>query len=236
MRLIFFDESKNDPDYRHYHLGAVCIDEASLTETEQLVAAIAEKAFGSSRLSRQTELHAADIYGRMSNFKHCPDFFGKRLDLLYDFARILSNNTVSLIDIQINCDKLYGAKDPADVAFMYLCERANDFLRANDAVGMLIGDRENDQLADQYATTLSDYREHGTEFEYGRNIENLVDSVHFSHSHLSRLLQLADAYTWLLQFRNRRQGSTHERHKAVLDILARQDIDLGPSKYKHWPN
>ena len=116
---------------------------------------------------------------------------------------ILSLETVRLIKIQINCTNLYGSQDPAEIAFMFLCERANDLVLANNGLGMLIGDRENDQVADRFAKTLSGYRASGTEFAFGRDIHNLVDSVHFSHSHLSRLLQLADVYTWLLQFRNR---------------------------------
>ena len=100
---------------------------------------------------------------------------------------------------------------------------------------MLIGDRENDQVADRFARTLSSYRASGTEFAFGHDIHNLVDSVHFSHSHLSRLLQLADAYTWLLQFRNRNNGSEDSRHQAVMELIGCESVDLSPSKYKVWP-
>ncbi len=235
MKLVFFDESKDQPDYPYYHIGGVCIDESNLIETEHLVGSIAIKAFGTDELARQTELHATDIYHRKRNFKKCPDF-GKRLELLDDFMAILSLETVRLIKIQINCTNLYGSQDPAEIAFMFLCERANDLVLANNGLGMLIGDRENDQVADRFAKTLSGYRASGTEFAFGRDIHNLVDSVHFSHSHLSRLLQLADVYTWLLQFRNRNNGSEAPRHQAVMELLVRESVNLFPSKYKIWPN
>lgn len=45
MKLIFFDESKNDPDYPHYHLGAICIDDSALLEIETQIKAIAAEAF-----------------------------------------------------------------------------------------------------------------------------------------------------------------------------------------------
>lgn len=234
MKLIFFDESKNDPDYHQYHIGGVCIDEEQLSDVEQLVSAIAEKAFGFTELTRDTELHASDIYHRKSNFKQCPDF-GKRLALLSDFADILSLETVRLIDIQINCTKLYESQSAEEIAFMFFCERANDLIKLDHSLGMLIGDRENDRVADRYAMILSGYRASGTEFAFGREIHNLVDSVHFSHSHLSRFLQLADVYTWFLQFRNRNRGSEDKRHQSVLAILARDDVNLFPSKYKEWP-
>ena len=234
MHLVFFDESKDNPAYRQYDIGGVCIAEEHLAEVEQSVNAIAERAFGSSELTRETELHASDIYHRKSNFKDCADS-GERLALLSDFAKIMSLEIVRLIHIRINCDKLQGGQSAEEIAFMFLCERANDLLKSDGSRGMLIGDRENDRVADRYARTLSGYRANGTDFAFGRDIHNLVDSVHFSHSHLSRFLQLADVYTWFEQFRNRNRRSEEARHQALLEIFARSDVDLFPSKYKEWP-
>lgn len=234
MKLIFFDETKSQPDYAHYHVGAVCIDESHLANIEERIGAIAQKAFGASELTRDTELHAAEIYHRKRNFKAFPDF-GLRLGLISDFVDILSLDVVQLINIQINCSLLHKGQLPDEIAFMYLCERANDLVKAQQSLGMLIGDRENDDVSDRFSTTLSGYRANGTDFAFGREIRNLVDSVHFTHSHLSRFLQLADVHTWLLQFRNRHGRSTDRRHKSVLEILRRDGVNLFPSKHKEWP-
>ena len=104
-----------------------------------------------------------------------------------------------------------------------------------NSLGMLIGDRENDQVSDRFSTSLSQYKAEGTEFSLGTEISNLVDSVHFTHSHLSRFLQLADAYAWILQFQLKNRGSSTQGHKAILDILNQENVDLSPSKYKEWP-
>jgi len=234
MKLIFFDESKNDPDYPHYHLGGVCIDDSVLQDVEAQMQAIAQDAFGEVELSEATEFHAAEIYHRRKNFKSWTDF-DARISLIGRVACILSRKDVQLIDIQINCALLYPEQKPEEIAFMYLCERANDLVRAQNSIGMLIGDRESDQTAARYATTLSSYRAKGTNFAYGREIKNLVDSVHFTRAHLSRFLQLADVYVWLQQFKNRNRGSEDIRHKALFDLLANQAVDLSPSKYKEWP-
>lgn len=235
MEFIFFDESKHASDYPHYHIGGVCVAEKHLHEVERAVKAIAKEAFGSSEMKRETELHASDIYHRKGNFKACADF-DKRVGVLSRCAAILSLEAVQLIDIQINCAKLNEGQSAEDIAFMFLCERANDLVRSNKSLGMLIGDRENDRVADRYARTLSGYRDKGTDFQYGRDIHNLVDSVHFSHSHLSRFLQLADVYTWFLQFRNRNRDSRDRRHRSVLGIFRRSNVDVFPAKYKEWPN
>lgn len=234
MKLIFFDESKNDLDYPHYHLGAVCIDDSALLEIETQINAFAKEAFGTTELSDATEFHAAEIFHRKKNFKDWNDF-GARVGLLSKFIFLLSQESVQLIDIQINCSLLREGQQPEEVAFMFLCERANDLVRAQKNIGMLIGDRESDKHAARFATTLSNYKASGTDFAFGREIRNLVDSVHFTQSHLSRFLQLADVNTWLLQFRNRNRGSDNIRHKAVFDALRQEGVNLFPSKYKEWP-
>ena len=234
MKLIFFDEAKNDENYPHYHIGAVCIEEEHLAPIEKKINAIAESTFGTPEMTAATELHAAEIYHRKNNFKKWNDF-AKRIDIIIQVARILSEEEVRLIDVQINCKPLHAGQKPEEIAFMFLCERVNDFVKAKNSLGMLIGDRESDHLAARFSTTLSGYRAHGTDFAFGRDIHNLVDSVHFTHSHLSRFLQLADVYTWILQFKNRNRESDNLRNIAFLELLQQKDIDLSPSKYKEWP-
>jgi len=148
---------------------------------------------------------------------------------------ILTLDEVLLIDIQINSDRLHANQKADEIAFMYLCERANDLVRGKKSLGMLIGDRENDRVSERYATSLSEYRAEGTDFAFGRDIHNLVDSVHFTHSHLSRFLQLADVYTWLRQFGNRNRESKNHRHQGIFKLYKNENINLFPAKYKEWP-
>lgn len=234
MKLIFFDETKNDEDYGHYHIGGICVDESHMAGVEERITRLANESFGRSELVRETEFHAAEIFHRKGHFKEWADF-DRRIALLASFIEVLSLDEVLLIDIQINCGKLSENQRPEEIAFMYFCERANDLVLSRESLGMLIGDRESDRVSERYATSLSGYRAHGTDFMFGRDIHNLVDSVHFTHSHLSRFLQLADIYTWLLQFQNRNRDSDNVRHRAVFDALRRDEINLFPSKYKEWP-
>lgn len=234
MQLIFFDEAKNDDDYPVYHLGGVCIDEAHLGVVEKRINNIAQASFGTSILDRCTEFHAAEIFHRKAHFKSWGDF-GKRLQLLNEFIDILSMNEIALIDIQVNSGKLHPSQSSEDIAFMFLCERTSQLMRARKEMGMLIGDRDSDKAAARFATSLSTYRVNGTDFEYGQPITNLVDSVHFTQSHLSRFLQLADVYTWLKQFRHRNRQSKNDRHLSLLNMCTAEGVDLGPAKYKEWP-
>ena len=234
MKLVFFDEVKDSPEYPHYHLGAVCIDEADLAQVEEKISVLSEEAFGTRVLSQETEFHAADIYHRKKHFKNWNDF-GSRIHIIERFMEILSMEEVLLIDIQINCCRLSESQSADEISFMFLCERANDLVRSKKSLGMLIGDRESDRMSERFSTSLSGYRARGTSFTFGRDIHNLADSVPFTHSHLSRFLQLTDVYVWLQQFCLRNRGSTNERHQAILEMFNKESINLFPAKYKEWP-
>ena len=234
MNLIFFDEVKPDDTHPHYHIGAVCIAEEHLQEIEEAISLISDEVFGTRELSKDTEFHAAEIFHRKRNFKSWNDFEA-RVSVLDRLIQILPREEVKLIDIQINVSNLTANQSADEIAFMFLCERANDFVRSQGTLGMLIGDRENDRISERYSSSLSSYRASGTTFAFGRDIHNLVDSVHFTHSHLSRFLQLADIYAWVNQFRLRNSGSDNHRHQAILSILKRDEINLFPAKWKEWP-
>ncbi|CCQ90688.1 hypothetical protein NITGR_360026 [Nitrospina gracilis 3/211] len=234
MKLVFFDEVKNDRGHPHYHIGAVCIDENSLKSVEDEMSKLAKEVFGNHILESSTEFHASEIYNRRKNFKSWADI-GKRYDVLRRLIAILSRDDVYLIDIQINIEKFYGPLPPEEVAFMFLCERVDAFLNAKRSLGMLIGDRESDQTSQRFSKSLSEYRTWGTEYAFGQGIKNLVEPVHFTHSHLSRFLQLADIYAWTLQFQLRNRLSKDEKHKSIFNILHDDNINLSPSKYKIWP-
>ena len=95
----------------------------NIRAVEDRVADIAKQALGSSALTYDTELHAAEIYHRKRHFKDWTDF-QDRIDLLGELVDVLSLPEVMLIDIQINCKLLYTSQPASDIAFMYLCEKA----------------------------------------------------------------------------------------------------------------
>jgi hypothetical protein len=234
MYLIFFDEVKDQPDYPFYHLGGIAISEENFEMIEQEINKIATDVFGQVLLSPSTEFHAADIFHKKKSFKHMTNV-PQRLDIIARLIEVLMKPEILLIDIRINTNKLHNSKYADKYAFMFLCERANALMRAKKSLGMLIGDRENDKNSERYSTTLSEYRTKGTEYEFGSAITNLFESVHFTHSHLSRFLQLADIYVWFLQFQRRNAINPKSQHEPFFDLLKSRELNLSPSKYKVWP-
>ncbi len=233
VKLIFFDESKENSDHRHYHIGAIGIDESDIHDVETMLNRISNDVFGSPLLTKLTEFHATSIFHRKHNFSTWSDP-AKRLEVMKLLLEVLSTPEVQLIEIQVNLEPLYANKKPEDIAFMFLCERANDLCEYESKLGLLIGDRDSDFLSEKFAVTLSQYRATSTEFHSARKLNNLVDSVHFTHSHLSRFLQLADVYTWILRFMKSKRKENYMNDE-MHTLIYKRDYDLSSSKYKIWP-
>jgi hypothetical protein len=234
MHLVFFDEVKSQPDYPFYHIGAIAIAEDSIESIEEEINTVSADIFGDKVLRPSTEFHASDIFHKKKAFKNITNV-GERLEILIRLLKILMKSEVSLVEITVNLEKLYNAKYADEYAFMFLCEKANALMKATKSIGMLIGDRDNDSNSERFSISLSQYRAKGTEYQFGSNITNLFESVHFTHSHLSRFLQLADIYAWFLQFQKRNGIIQQKQHKHFFNLIKSNEIRLYPRKYKIWP-
>lgn len=63
---------------------------------------------------------------------------------------------------------------------------------------MVFGDYEKDEMADAVCD-FSNYQYRGMTNYNGRSLESLIDTIYFTHSHHSRLLQLADVMLYMVQ-------------------------------------
>src|SRR5581483_100008 len=234
MLLAYFDEVKFQAGSQPYYwLGGVIVDAQLVRELEREVDALARECFGMSTLGRDTEFHAAEIFHRKRNFKDWPDI-DKRLSVIKRLASIVGRREgVGRVFTRLEPAKMVAGDNLDQKAFMFFIERVEMYLRSKQDVGMLIGDRESEKVATVFAEALSRYREQGTSYAFGTKLERLIDTVHFTESHLSRMLQLADTYVWLLQL------CTHDAGKypasELVQYIRKQTDLLSPHRYKIWP-
>jgi len=233
MQLIYFDEVKFQPNTQpFYWLAGVIVNAESIRAIEHEVDALAKECFSSSTLCRETEFHAADIFHRKHNFRNWTDP-EERIRVIRSLATIIGRaEGVRRVYVQIDPERMVGA-DVEHKAFIFFVEKIERYLKDVKDVGLLIGDRESGSLAGIFAEILSRFREHGTPYEYGRKLERLIDTVHFTESHLSRMIQLADVYVWLLQLCNK-----NETGRPQLDLIkfVREETELlRAHRYKFWP-
>lgn len=101
MHLIYYDEVKFDPpEQLSYWLGGICVSHELIPEIEAQVSAIAERAFGSAVLSKESEIHGIELCRGKGNFKGRD--FGERLTLLSELLAIIAREDVMLIRVKVN--------------------------------------------------------------------------------------------------------------------------------------
>jgi hypothetical protein len=104
-------------------------------------------------------------------------------------------------------------------------------MRKKCDIALLIADRD-EEFANFNVKSLSAYKVDQTDFELGRSIENIADTVHHTDSIHSRFIQLADVYTYAsaLEMQKDLKG-----HRADLVNYIKTLPYFYPRKYKYWP-
>lgn len=235
MLIVYFDEVKYEAGRQPYYwLGGLVVSADAIRSLEKKVVKLAEECFGHSTLSKETEFHAADIFHRKSNFKEWREI-SRRLDVLKSLIRIINEEeSAKKIFVQLDPAKMIKP-DYEQMAFMFFIEKVESYLRESNSPGLLIGDRESQKLSSQYAEVLSKYKKAGTPYHYGiSKLELLVDTVHFTASHHSRMLQLADLCLWVRQLvwlGDEKSWPTQQ----ILNFIKLDNRITDACRYKIWP-
>lgn len=232
MHLLYFDEVKYDPPQQEsYWLGGICVSEAIVPEIESAVSDVCERALGSPLLEKKTELHGIELCRGNGNFKGRP--LEERLSFLAELLAIIGREDVLRIRVKINPQNIaFSAEKPADIAFMYFVEQADQLFSEQNSLGMLFGDYDEPAVGSSVAS-LSAFRKGGTRWARAKEIAHTIDTVHFAKSHHSRMIQLADIYLYCTQFMW--QDNTSSWRKAVADIVRASGI-LRCRKQRDWPS
>jgi hypothetical protein len=198
VHVTYFDEIKPNPgrNQPHYWLGAISLPMADISNVEAKLNALAEKYFGSQELTSSTEFHSINIYFRSGNFKRETDV-GKRLQVFKELFQVFdSSSSIEKTFVKIIPDNIkYSSKPPERIAFMYLCEQVDGLMKRLKSHTLLIGDRDEER-SNSAVNEFLQYRARGTSWGMGQDLERVTDAVYFTHSHHSRMLQLADIYVF----------------------------------------
>lgn len=233
MHLIYLDEVKYElPNQKFYWLCGLAIPPKKALELDEKVAEIAKWFFDDAVLKKETEFHGAEIvHGKGPYRKRKVD---DRIEL---FKRLLicfaNDSDIGKIQVRIDPSKIvYDKRREDDWAFMFFVEKANEFMRTEGSIGLLISDNDDEKVSSNVGS-LSTYRQYSTDTHLGQQIELLIDTIHHTDSHHSRLIQLADIYAYTCSLGAKIQDK--EFQKAIVDFARNETLVYQSSKYKHWP-
>jgi len=230
MHLVYVDEVKYNPPTEQYHrLCALAFPELSLQPVDQALTDLAASYFGASVLSVQTEFHGKDILQGKGPYKGRP--LDGRVTLYKSLLDLIAlSGEIGRIEVRVEPARMITSTYQ-DKAFMFLIEKIEEYMRQTESLALVIAD-EDRELASTNVASLSSYRAQGTQYAFGKTITHVVDTIHHTRSHHSRLLQLADIYVYTLAMA---AGNERAYPRGELVAHAQERGILFPSKYKNWP-
>lgn len=211
-------------------MGGIGVSPERIPEIEELVNTISQEVFGSSLLKKETEFHGIEICRGNGLFKGVD--FEIRLDILQRLLAILARDDIFRIHVEIRpANIVYSTKPIDEIAFMYLTEQFNSLLQDQQTIGMMFGDYDEPAIGTSVAS-LSRFRKGGTDWSRSKEIDRIIDTVHFAQSHHSRMIQLADIFLYCLQFLF--GDNTSHWRRSIYEIIRESNI-AHCAKSRTWP-
>ncbi len=199
MYLIYFDENKYSADFPYFYIGGILISSDKLTDLESIITKIQYNFFGTSVLTRETELHGIDIFQGKNQFKNRKLI--DRIQLFRDISTFLIDKKIPIRIVSIDVNKhrkKYTYPTPEyNLGLMLALEHFCDYLEKNNDIGIVFGDYEKDEIT-RSVLDFSQFKHEGkTRMYLGKPLGRLKDTIYFTHSHHSRFLQIADIIIYM---------------------------------------
>lgn len=231
MYLVYLDEVKyQEGTEPYYWLCGIAFPEESILSVEARVSELAKDYFGSSILSKDTEFHATDIVHGKGPYKG-QDMEG-RVNLFCALIDIIDEcQGLNRIEVRIDPAKMV-TEGHEEKAFMFFVERVEGLMCKNSAIAMLISDHDKDMVSSNVAS-LSAYKAYGTDYYFGIDITHIIDTIHHTHSHHSRLVQLVDIYAYSMALCPKQELKFPK--SKILEHIKNKKTYGFPSTYKYWP-
>ncbi|HEX6750485.1 MAG TPA: DUF3800 domain-containing protein [Longimicrobium sp.] len=162
---------------------------------------------------------------------------GDRVELYRDLLALPGRHGAELMWVGIDKARLarrYRAPmHPHKLAFIYLVETIERFLRARREFGLIVSDDEK-EMEQQFIEDLARYKELGTSFGHSPiELTRVIDNVHWVRSHNSRLMQLADCCAYICQRFHRDRDKTSPSARAVQELWG--SVEGQVYRGKIWP-
>jgi hypothetical protein len=194
--LAYLDESY---DQTYYWITAlVCHETALIPITRGLDEAYWK---GDYPAHPQTELHGHDLFHGKNAFERLHTQHRRRIKWYADALQVIGDQpNVRIIIRGVHRKRLvnrYGhnAHPPHDVVLGHLLERVDEYAENQGQPLLVIADEHQD--AKRHRSSLWEYQHSGTWGYRSRVLKQVVDTMHYSPSSSSRLLQAADLVSFL---------------------------------------
>lgn len=241
MYLVFIDGSGNTGMHLHhptsteYYLVALAVHGSCARALEDAAGEVLARHFGEASRRAGFECKGSDLYrgeGPCAGMRPAD-----RVALYAELLGLLAGHYawVTWVGIDKAClARRYATPmHPHKLAFIYLVEQIETFLRSRPDFGLIVSDEEK-EVETQVVEDLRRYKETGTSFGFRpTDLTRIVDNVHWVKSHNSRLMQLADLCAYLCQRQSRDRGKTSATALAIQTLWEQLSPRIWGGKL--WP-
>lgn len=237
MHLIYFDENKYSEDNPFFNIGGILVPEAKVLELDRTLMQIQFNFFGSSSLVAAHEIHGKEMFHGKGPFKRRK--LAERIEVFKHLSDFLVDSEIPIRLVHIDVNRYRQRhKFPTPeyrLGLMLFLERACDYLDDVDDLGIVFGDYEKEEVA-RSVVDFSEYKKVGRTPMYSeRPLGRLVDTVHFTHSHHSRFLQLADVVVYMAGRYLTLTEAPQKWHDAQVFESWNRIEASADLKIQHWP-
>ena len=237
MHLIYFDENKHSKENPFFNIGGILVPEDKVLDLDKTLTQIQFNFFGSTALIAENEFHGKEMFHGKGLFKRRK--LSERIEVFDYFATFLISNAIPIrlvhIDVKHHREKYLYPIPEYTLGLMLFLERACDYLDEVKDLGIVFGDYEKDEIA-RSVVNFSEYKRLGrTPMPFGRPLDQLVDTVYFTHSHHSRFLQLADVVVYMAGRYLMRTEAPEKWHDAQMFQIWTKIKASADLKIQSWP-
>lgn len=237
MHLIYFDETKHSEQFPFFFIGGLLIPETKIAQSESALSQIQYNFFGTSILSRQTELHGQEMFQGKGVFKQRK--LEDQLKVFEQIGEFLIDHQIPLrlvsIDVNSHRAKYKYPQPEYSLGLQLVLERFCDYLDQRDDRGIVFGDYEEDEIT-RSILDFSQFKQTGkTPMYRGRPLGRLIDTIYFTHSHHSHFLQAADVVVYLANRFETPTPRTTSQHNLRLSECWLKIRKMCDCEIQRWP-
>lgn len=238
MYLAYFDETKYSKENPYFLIGGIIVDDERVVEAEGALIDLQYRFFGTSILSKDTEMHGKEIFQGKGSYKNRK--LEERLQIFEDIAGFVTDYDIATRIICINVEehrKTFKYPHPEyRLGLILLLESLCNYLDQVDGLAVVFGDYEKDEIT-RSILDFSQFKPTGKIPIYsGRPLGRLIDTIYFTHSHHSRFLQVSDLLIYMANRYENGVTSLENWRDQKLESVWRKITEHTNYEMKYWPH
>lgn len=195
MYLAYVDESFNKKLF--YMAALIATPEQVQSLTDELDEYVLELSERYPTIAAREELHGHEIFHGKSGWQRL--YPRQQVRVFMDVFDIIADSGVKIavrgLDIEAQKQKYRDPYPPYTVVLTKILEKVQSLSKAADSLALVICDEYHED--DRHRKLLANYRQWSTPTSTSMKLDRIIDTIHFTPSHESRMIQATDMVAFI---------------------------------------